>query len=184
MALVNYLPRWARRLTAMPVWGGLVAAIEETFSEVDADRVRLDANTVLSEADDTGLARWGLDLRQNPRPGSTTDQYRGLLTGIYQGNVINHEAYTTALDRWGMAYTLIEGTDAATMWDMSFFDSGAFDVPARSVLVIFADPFDGVTPTSPQKAAAKQNMINALADAARVKGRGVYLRGQLPASVF
>jgi hypothetical protein len=184
MALVNFLPRWARRLTAMPLWGGLVAAIEETFAEIDADRIRLDANTVLAEADDAGLARWGLDLRQNPRAGGTTEQYRGLLTSIYQGNAINHEAYASALDRWGLAYELYEGTDGAAMWDMGFYDSSAIDIPARSVLVIFADPFGGTTPTSGQKAAAKQQMVNALADAARIKARGVYLRGQLPASVF
>jgi hypothetical protein len=184
VALTDFLPKWAKQIVgAGGVFAGLVLALEDTFTELNGDRLQADANTVLAESNMDGLLRWGKDLRQSPRPGSTTDQYRGTLTSLYQGQAVNHEAYTTALDRWGMAYTLLEAGSAGTMWDLGFYDSGAYDTPTRTVRVVFADPYPGTTPTAAQKATALQAMLNAAADCARIRARGIQIVAYFPASI-
>jgi hypothetical protein len=184
VALVDFLPKWAKQIVGMGgVWAGIVFALEDTFTEINSDRLQADANTVLAEANMEGLTRWGKDLRQSPRPGSTTDQYRGTLTAIYQGQLVNQEAYAGALDRWGMAYTLIEQGDASTLWDVGFYDSLPTDCPAATVIIVFADPYPITAPTTAQKADAIQRMLNGIADLSRARARGIQIIAYFPASL-
>lgn len=183
MAVRDYLPKWFRRLVAQRVMGALVGAVDEVFDELTADRLQGDANTVIAEANDEGLARLGKELATAPRPGSSSEQYRDAIAAVKQGDMVSDDAYRRALDRWGYAYQLLEMGDQATMWDRGFYDTASYPLTSPTVLIIFADPFVGVTPTSQQKAIALQAMKNANADAWRIKGRGVQLIATYPASL-
>jgi hypothetical protein len=184
MALRHHLKRWVRRLLK-PGSNALKLhdSLEERFSEVKADLAQVDADTVLDKASTEGLDRWGIDLAEPRLPNQSDDQYRSMLKAIKQGKAVNEEGVRYALDRWGLTYQLLEFGDASTFWDRGFYDRTAVSVPARQIVVIFGDPFPGITPTAEQKADARQRATNAVRDVNRVKARGVNIVAILPGSL-
>jgi hypothetical protein len=184
VALKDHMKRWLKRLTA--VYPNLLAlhdGIDDRFADVTADRLQMDANTVIAEANAEGLNRWGVDLNEVIKAGESTAQYQSMLQAIKQGLMVNQDAFVAALNRWGMAYTMFEFGDANTFWDRAFYDRSAISVPNRQVLIVFGDPFPGSTPTTAQKADANRKIQSAIQDCNRIKGRGIQIVAQIPASL-
>ena len=184
MALRHHLKRWIRRLLKP---GSLALRIhdslEERFAELKTDLLQVDSNSILDDANTEGLDRWGIDLAEARLPNQTDNQYRAMLKAIKQGKAINEEGIRFALDKWGLTYQLLEFGDASTFWDRGFYDRAAISVPARQIVILFGDPFLGITPTPEQKADARQRATNAVRDVNRVKARGVNIVAILPASL-
>ncbi|MBO9542714.1 hypothetical protein J7643_19165 [bacterium] len=184
MALMNHLPRWVRRLLRSGSHAlALHDAIEARFTEVEADLALAAADTTIGTASDEGLERWGEELNEQRMTGETREQYALRLKAIKQGQAVNEEGLRFALDKWGLAYQMLEFGDASTFWDRGFYDREAISVPARQLVITFGDPFLGKTPTPTQIADAKQRANNAIRDVNRVRARGVKVIAVLPMSL-
>lgn len=175
-------------------------AIEETFTELEADAEQMEDDTFLDDASDAGLARWGTDLDERRLPNQDREQYRARLKQIKQGRMVDDDGIRLALNKWGVPYQLIEFGDNQTFWDLGYYDTVSIEVKARVLVIIFYDPFPvqtqaywdhgyydlleaEYTPTPQEKAAQIAAMNNAVNDARRVKAAGVQVIAYLPASL-
>jgi hypothetical protein len=186
VALKDLMPRWLRRLVNLnPNVGAMHDAIEATFAEIGVDLAAVDADTVMATASVDGLTRWGFDLSEPQVAGQTSAQYASTLQAIKQGQAVNQDGLAYALGYWGLPYTLLDAGDPAGYGDYAFGD-WAYEVKLSAppqVMVAFADPFGGATPTPAQLATSKQALASALKYANRVKARGVQLVAWIPLSL-
>ncbi len=158
-------------------------SLEDSFTELDGDVAAMDADTVMATASTTGLDRWGIDLAEQRLPDQSDSQYATMLQQIKQGRAVNEDGIRYALDKWGFTYKLLEFGDAQTFWDQAFYDQNAISVPQLQITIVFADPFNGQTPTQTEKATWQNYLNNAVNDVNRVKARGVQIVAVVPTSL-
>lgn len=182
MALRDHFPRWLQRLL---IEGSNVlkthAAIEATFVELKADLDQVDADTVITEASDNGLMRWGIDLAEPRLPNQSDEQYAGALKAIKQGRLVNQDGLDFAVEKYGINATILDRSDPDVFADLAFADVDAVTIsPERHVLALYDewDPDSGLT-----EADFAQRCVNSADDVFRVKAAGVRFTPYFPSSV-
>jgi hypothetical protein len=185
MALMDYARQWLyHRFCFSANANAIHDGLDASLVGLDADIATADARTIVGEADTGGLSHWGLDLDEARLPSQTDDQYRGALAAVYQGRMVNCEACTDILAKYGISGLFLDRGAADVFADLAFADAEAMTIegpPSYAHFVVLYDPW---SPSSGQTELDFANRcVNSATNLFRIKGAGVRLTPILPSSV-
>lgn len=192
MALKDLMRRWLR-LQMVDGSNALKVhdAIEERFTDLQSDLTVVDQRTLLPEADDEGLTRWGIDIGVEREVDDDESSYRATLIAYWRGNAVTRDAIVALLNAGGFYYRLHESQNDNFYLDDCFLDNDRFlqDGPVIFVEIISLTSYDADTVVLDQsyldqgylaslRLSIKQ--LRVLAALQRIKAYGVPLIIEIP----